>query len=398
MRIPLLPALIFILLNLLVDAYIYRALKRRCDSLTPSRIQLWTSAALQIVALIAVCLPRRSGDNAMLLTVMWMLFSYLSVYFAKYLFVLFDLLARIPELFRAPRARWLSRTGAVLGGVFFLSIWWGALFGRYIIDVKEVEIPVSDLPESFEGLRIAQISDLHTGTFGTDTTFVSRLVDSINAQRPDVIVFTGDIVNQRSAELEPHLRPLSRLKAPMGVYSILGNHDYGDYSNWPGPYAKEANLEQLKEMQTRMGWRLLLNETEVLRRGSDSIAIIGVENIGDPPFHIYGSLAKACPAVNDSVTKILLSHNPAHWADSISGRPDTRIALTLSGHTHAMQAEIGGISPAALRYREWGGLYYDRDSLHALYVNIGAGTVGFPARVGAAPEITILTLKQKTSR
>ena len=195
-------------------------------------------------------------------------------------------------------------------------------------------------------------------------------------------------------ELLPHVSPLSRLTAPDGVISILGNHDYGDYSVWPDLSAKEENIVQMHNLQReKMNWRLLLNETVFIHRGKDSIAVIGVENIGDPPFHKYGSLTKAYPATGDNVVKILLTHNPAHWVDSIADSTQNNIALSLSGHTHAMQMEVAGWSPAVFRYPTWGGIYCDRDGSHKLYVNIGMGTVGFPARIGATPEITIVTLK-----
>ena len=249
------------------------------------------------------------------------------------------------------------------------------------------------MPAEFEGYRIAQISDLHVGTYGNDTAFVSSLADRLNALDADLIVFTGDIVNSRAAELVPHAGPLSRISAPDGVLSILGNHDYGDYASWPDAAAKRENMELLKSLQGKMGWRLLLNETETLRRGQDSIIVIGVENIGDPPFPVYGSLPKAYPQLSDSVVKILLTHNPAHWVDSIASRPDINIPFSMAGHTHAMQIEILGWSPAKYRYPTWGGLYTDDDNSHKLYVNIGTGTVGFPARVGATPEITLFTLE-----
>jgi predicted MPP superfamily phosphohydrolase len=179
----------------------------------------------------------------------------------------------------------------------------------------------------------------------------------------------------------------------MGVYAILGNHDYGDYGVWDSPQAKANNMNELYNCYAKTGIQLLLNETTWLHRGNDSIALIGVENIGDPPFKIYGSLPKAYPALADNNTKILLTHNPQHWVDSIKGHNDMNIALTLAGHTHAMQIEIAGISPAAWRYETWGGLYADTNK-RQLYVNIGAGAVGFPMRLGATPEITLFTLRQ----
>ena len=349
---------------------------------------------MYVLLIVAVCLPRRSGGNGVLLSAMWMLYAFLSVYVGKYLFVILDLAASIPILFNKPRIKLITWIGVFVAVMSSVVMWWGALIERFNIDVKEVEIVRTDIPEDFDGYRIVQFSDLHTGTFGNDTAFVSRLVDRINGLSPDIVVFTGDIVNSRSNEITPHIRPLSRLRARHGVYSIMGNHDYGDYASWSSQEVKDSSVIYLKQTQKDMGWRMLNNEYVTLHNGSDSLALIGVENIGDHPFPVYGSLVEAYPALNDSVFKILLTHNPAHWTDSISGH-DINVALTLSGHTHAMQMEIAGHSPAVFRYRTWGGLYADSDSIHHLYVNIGAGTVGFPARIGATPEITVLTLRKK---
>lgn len=394
MRLPIIPLLVFLVLNVFVDTYIYGILKHRFRSLLPSKIQLWSANALFILILAVICLPKRNCSNGMLMAMMWMLYTYIAFYLPKYLFVIIDLIAKIPCLFKRHRLSWLSITGAVLSVVTFVALWWGALVNRFNIDVNDVEIEIAGLPDGFDGYRIVQFSDMHVGTFGNDTTFVSTFVDRINALNPDLIVFTGDIVNSKTTELPPFVAPLSRLNAPDGVYSILGNHDYGDYSEWPSAEAKKGNLELMKKLQADMGWHLLLNETVMLRQDGDSIALIGVENIGDPPFKVYGSLSKAYPQLSDSVSKILLTHNPAHWTDSISGNADMRVPLSLSGHTHAMQLEILGWSPAKYRYPTWGGLYNDSDNQHQLYVNIGGGTVGFPARVGATPEITLITLKK----
>lgn len=393
MRIPLSFLIVVIAFSLLVDGYIYLAARRRCASPIPSRLQLVSALALYVALIVGVSMPRRSGGDASLIAIMWVLFGYMTFLVPKIVFTAMDIVASLPKLWHSRRWTWQSVAGGVIALAAFLAMWWGALVNRFRIDVKETDVTFSRLPASFNGLRILQISDLHVGTYGEDDSFIRRLVSEINALHPDVVMFTGDIVNRHSSELIPFMDALSGIDAPYGVYSILGNHDYGDYSDWPSEEAKSADLEQLCRMQSDMGWKLLRNRTEYLRRGSDSLAIVGVENIGDPPFRIYGSLASAYPATGDSVSKILLSHNPAHWTDSIAGREDVNIALTLSGHTHAMQIEVGGISPASLRYPAWGGLYRDRSGSHALYVNIGAGTVGMPMRLGATPEITLLTLK-----
>ncbi len=395
MRLPITPMIIVILINILVDSYIYRLLKHRCRSLLPSRIQLWSAIALAIAIIVTILLPRRNCSNSTLLLIMWLLYGYFAFYIPKYLFVVFDLIAKIPRLFHGHRLRWLTCAGWIVAALTFVTLWWGALINRFGIDVREVTVKIQDLPADFDGYKIVQFSDFHVGTFGNDTSYVAKVVDRINSLDPDLIVFTGDIVNSKTAELSPHIAPLSRLKAREGVYSILGNHDYGDYSNWPSDFAKRQNMEDMYRLQKQMGWKLLLNETAMLRHGNDSIALIGVENIGDPPFHVYGSLKKAYPNPGDSIVKILLTHNPAHWVDSISERKDVNIPLSLSGHTHAMQMEVMGWSPAKYRYPTWGGLYNDEDSTHQLYVNIGVGCVGLPARIGATPEITLITLKAK---
>lgn len=398
MRIPLAPAIILGIIFLLTDLYIWRTCLKRYGSRTPARLVLWSSVALYVLMAVAVALPRRGGDNATLLTVMWMLWSILTVYASKIVYVAIDLLGRIPGLWHGHRIKAFSRIGAVSAAAVFIAMWWGTFVGRFDIQIKEIDIPVSGLPARFDGYRIAQISDLHTGTFGTDTTFVSEVVDRVNSLGADLVVFTGDIVNSRSSEVDPHISPLSRLKARDGVFAVLGNHDYGDYSEWPSCQAKAENLKHLRDAIRSMGWTLLDNTTEIIRHGADSIALIGVENIGDPPFHTYGSLAGAYSDLSDPTLKILLSHNPAHWTDSIRNDKSKNIALTLAGHTHAMQMQVGGWSPAAYRYPTWGGLYSSADSARKLYVNIGLGEVGLPSRMGGAkPEITLITLSNKDS-
>lgn len=393
MRIPLPFLIVVIAFSILVDGYIYLIARRRCASRIPSLLQLISALILYVTFIVGVSMPRRSGGDESLLVIMWVLFGYMTFMVSKLIFVISDLIASVPGLWHGRRWKWLSLAGGIVAVVVFLAMWWGALVNRFRIDVNEVEIEFPQLPQSFDGLRIVQISDLHVGTYGEDDSFLRRLVTTVNGLHPDVVMFTGDIVNRHSAELIPFIDVLSGLEASDGVYSILGNHDYGDYSDWPSEEAKKADVESLSSMQADMGWNLLRNQTGYLYRGADSLAIVGVENIGDPPFHIYGSLVSAYPDAGDSVSKILLSHNPAHWTDSIADHDGVNIALTLSGHTHAMQIEIAGLSPAALRYPTWGGLYADRSGKHQLYVNIGAGTVGMPMRLGATPEITVITLK-----
>lgn len=394
MRFPLVVALVLLLVNILVDLYIYCALHSYYKRPLWRRIHLWTSVALFASLVVAIALPKRGGSDGTLHAVMWILYVYLSVYIPKYIFVIFDILSRIPFLWHSKRWAWMSWTGFWLGVATCAAMWWGALFDRYQIEVNHEDVDIVELPDGLDGITIAQISDLHVGTFGSDTAFVSKLVDRVNSLHPDVIVFTGDIVNRRSEELLPFMPVLSRLNAPLGVFSILGNHDYGDYSTWPSDATKQKNLADLKDMQRRMGWIMLNNSHQWLKMHGDSLAIIGVENIGDPPFGRHGSLTDAYAEIGDSNAKVLLTHNPAHWDMEIADKPASNVALTLAGHTHAMQMEVLGWSPAVFRYKKWGGMYSDKRQ-QKLYVNIGAGEVGFPARIGAEPEITLFTLKRK---
>lgn len=394
MRFPLLPILIILIFNLLIDFYLWRRLKKSSYNILWRKLHVVLASICNIALVVVICVPKRSGDNADLSSIMWTIYAWFSIYIPKLLFVFFDLLASIPLIFHRKRLKILDLAGIAIAGVIFIIMWWGALINRYNIDVNRVDVEIEGLPAAFDGYTIAQISDLHVGTYGYDTTYVAEVVDEVNSLSPNMIAFTGDIVNRISSELEPFVGTLSQLKAPDGVYAILGNHDYGDYYNWPTDAQKQANLENLCNLQKQMGWKMLNNAYDIVRRNNDSIAIIGVENVGDPPFHTYGDLDAAYPALDDPTTKILLSHNPAHWDNDIQDAPDKNIALTLSGHTHAMQMCVFGWSPAAFRYPTWSGLYKDNDK-HQLYVNIGIGEVAIPARIGAMPEITLITLRAK---
>lgn len=406
MRLPILQMIIVVIVNLLIDYYLWWRLRRHEQRhaqrngahgkgwLTLSMAQLWSAIIINASLIVFVSIPRRHGSDAQLITIMWALFSYLTIYVSKIIAFIFDSASLAPRIWKGRSWRRLSITGTALAGVTFCAMWWGALVTRKSIEVKELNVAIPNLPAGFDGYRIAQISDWHVGSYGTDTTYVSDVVDRLNHLDVDLIVFTGDIVNRHAPELHPFVSTLSRLHAPDGVYAILGNHDYGDYHDWPTADDKRADRADLLESYGRTGWELLLNESRWLRSGNDSIALIGVENIGDPPFPVYGSLRQAYATPGDSVIKILLTHNPAHWADSIADNSDTNIALTLSGHTHAMQIEIGSWSPAEWRYPTWGGLYSDSRGAQ-LYVNTGLGTVALPMRIGVTPEITILNLISK---
>lgn len=412
MRLHLYLLAIVVAINLLIDWRIYYVCKTRLKSKLPRKAVMWSAIIANAALCVIVLLPRERGGESVMQVVMWGLYAYFTIYFPKFIFLIFDAIASIPRLWKGKAWGAVDVAGVIVAVVVFVTMWWAATINRLSVEVVEKDVEIAGLPEAFDGYRIAQISDLHTGTYGKSNLHINRLMEKINEANADAVVFTGDIVNSQSEELRPHVEALGKMRAKDGCYAILGNHDYGDYHIWPSAEAKKANMDTLEALYARTPMRLLRNETVMLRRGNDSIALIGVENIGEPPFNTYGSLYSSYPTLDDETTKILLSHNPRHWDDSIAGNPDVNVALTLSGHTHAMQIEVGGHSPASLRYETWGGLYSDNakdnkgdmekvadgggvEREHQLYVNIGAGTVGVPFRLGATPELTIITLRAK---
>lgn len=394
MRFPLLLTIIVLFVGLITDILIYKSICRLGSRPLWRRLYAVTSVVFAVFWVVIICMPKRSGSDGGFERLMWGIYAYFAFYVPKYIYAAFDMVAGLPCLWHHRRMRWLSGLGLGIALVVMSGMWWGALVERYIIDVVRVDVPVDNLPKSFDGMTIAQFSDLHVGTFGNDTVFIRNLVDEINELHPDLIVFTGDIVNRHTSELEPFVDILSGLRAPYGVMSILGNHDYGDYVDWPSDADKTENLSRLIELNRKMGWKLLNNESVAISRDGDTLVVVGVENVGDPPFKTYGNLRAAYPSLSDSLPKILLTHNPAHWEREIRGNDSINVALTLSGHTHAMQIKLFGWSPAALRYDYWGGLYDDGDHRN-LYVNIGTGEVAVPSRIGATPELTFLTLKSQ---
>lgn len=312
--------------------------------------------------------------------------------------------------FLPDRRKFVSQTALILSAIPFLGILHGVLIGKYRYRVINHTLEFDDLPEEFDGFTITQISDIHSGSFDNKKK-LEYGIDLINQQKSDVILFTGDLVNNYSGEMEPWMDSFKKLKAPMGKFSILGNHDYGDYMNWPSKEAKVANLQRLFQIQEELGFKLLRNESVKLekpalsarlsgRQGVEgavaSIDLIGVENWGKG-FAQYGDLPKAAANLSDQSFKILMSHDPSHFDEQVKNFSQF-IHLTLSGHTHGMQfgIEIPGFikwSPASLRYPKWAGLYEELGRY--LHVNRGFGFLAFPGRVGIWPEITVLKLKRK---
>ncbi len=298
----------------------------------------------------------------------------------------------LKEAERFSRSAFLSWTGMLFGGGLFGSLIYG--FGnKYRYQVKRLLLSYSNLPAAFKGLKIVHISDIHSGSF-TDKEAVTKGVQKIMNEKPDLILFTGDLVNNVADEMNDYIDVFDKLKAPLGVYSTLGNHDYGDYIGWDSREEKEANLERLKKVHTKLGWRLLLDEHIPIEKEGHQIGLLGVQNIsGRGNFHSYGDMKKTYSGAQAYPFKILMSHDPSHWDAEIREEyPD--IDLMLSGHTHGMQfgVEVPGFkwSPVQYMYRQWAGLY-ERDK-QKLYVNRGYGFIGYPGRVGILPEITVLEL------
>jgi predicted MPP superfamily phosphohydrolase len=291
-----------------------------------------------------------------------------------------------------PRSVFLSWAGLGLGGTLFGTLMYG-FSNKYKYQVKKVKLDFANLPASFKGLKIVHISDIHSGSFQNKAA-VNHGVDMILAEKPDLILFTGDLVNDRAEEMTDYMDVFNRLKAPMGVYSSLGNHDYGDYVSWPSPQAKRENLDSLKQVHANLGWRLLMNEHVLLTKNGEQIALLGIENWGAKGrFPKYGKMHEAHPGTENIPFKILLSHDPSHWDAEVRIKyPD--IDLMLAGHTHGMQFGLENPyfkwSPVQWMYKQWAGLY--QDGKQKLYVNRGYGFIGYPGRVGILPEITVIEL------
>jgi predicted MPP superfamily phosphohydrolase len=294
------------------------------------------------------------------------------------------------------RSTLYSQISLMISILMLFIIAYGITRGKHRFKVHRSELFFPDLPVAFDGFQITQLSDIHAGSFDNGQALRDAIA-LINKQESDVLFFTGDLVNNAASEMEPWIGIFSELRAPMGKFAILGNHDYGDYVSWPSPEAKQANLRQLESVHARIGFELLRNESRKLKRNGSFIDLLGIENWGKS-FVQHGDLPKTLESTAPGSFKILLSHDPSHWEEEVMNGTE-RIQLTLSGHTHGMQFgfELFGFqfSPARLRYKRWAGLY--EKNKRFLYVNRGFGFLGFPGRVGIWPEITVLTLRKAKS-
>lgn len=314
----------------------------------------------------------------------------------RFLIALYNKLFSTSASFDFPsRRKFISQVALGLATIPFASLLYGMYQGRYNYKVLKYTLHFEDLPSAFDGYRIAQISDIHSGSFDNKEK-IEYAIDLINEQETDTVLFTGDLVNNMAKEMEPWKGTFSKIKANDGVYSVLGNHDYGDYVQWENDRAKMANLDAVKQVHQDMGWNLMLNEHKLIEKNGQKIALVGVENWGTGGFKKKGDLDKAGKGLNPEDFKILLSHDPSYWQEKIKTDPNN-YQLTLSGHTHGMQfgIEIPGWfkwSPVQYRYENWAGIYEE----FGRYINVnrGFGYLAYPGRVGIWPEITVIELRK----
>lgn len=377
-------AIFFLLMLLLPDWYIHRVYIRCKKNKLYSRLLWWPTIGLLLLLAIFIALHDSLHDYFGIYLIVTLCFC-----IPKLTFVLFSLILRsINKIagLKIPHAAISALPAlAMLGYILF-----GAIKGKENFKVREVTFTSANLPEEFDGYRVMQLSDIHSGSWKGNPEALKKAIDLCNRQNADLALFTGDLVNSRSDELLEFTEIFSELKTKDGVYSVLGNHDYGTYVKWNSEADRIANIDSLIARENRMGWRMLNNSHTIIRRGNDSIAVIGVENSGRPPFPDYARLKEAS-AGTEGMFQILMSHDPTHWRRQIL--PESDIELTLSGHTHDMQITFFGLSVSSFIYPEHNGMYMEGE--RGLYVNIGLGHVLFPMRLGAWPEITVITLKKK---
>ena len=384
--------LFFVVLMALPDWYIYRTYIRRLPKMWMRRLY-WLPSLLLLIGMVITFGTYEPRPEAMSrLSLLLIVFLCINVPKALFALLAMTFRALAGKIHHEFYESYLALAIALFSGSVIL---FGATEGKQHFEVKEVEIRSKDLPEAFDGYRIVQFSDMHVGTFrdGNEED-VQTIVNLINEQHCDAIFFTGDLVNHQSSELDGFRRDLSKLQAPDGVYAVMGNHDYSMYLRYPDEKDRHADVKELQRRVRSYGWTLLLNEHRILRRGSDSLVIAGVENDGRPPFPSLGNLPKTMKGLKRSCFTILLSHDPTAWQRKIV--PQTNIQLTLSGHTHAGQFKMFGWSPVSHVYDEWSGAYTQGNQI--LNISDGIGAVMFPFRFGAWPEINVITLRKANSK
>ena len=409
---------IIALLFLLIDWYVFQGIKFLIHSFSAptQRFLKYTYWCITILTLIAFLIYHFVNVDAYSKSArMFLLVGVFINYIAKLFFVVFLLIDDFVRLIRyiaslfssettssegisdhsskISRSDFLVKTAAVAAVVPLVGMSWGIISGAHDYRVRRIKLPLANLPKAFHGMKIVQVSDIHSGSFWNKTAVMGG-VEMLMNEKPDMVFFTGDIVNNRAEEMADWISVFSKVKAPHGVYSVFGNHDYGDYVAWDSPQQKAKNLIDLAAMQKAMGWKLLMNENKIIEVNGEQIAVVGIENWGAKArFPKYGKLSEAIKGTENIAIKLLLSHDPSHWqAEVLPLFPD--ISAMFSGHTHGMQfgVDIPGIkwSPVQYVYDEWAGLYQQKGQY--LYVNRGFGYIGYPGRIGMPPEITTIEL------
>lgn len=414
MRARMMTVLFFSLFFLLIDFYLYQAVLNVTRDWTsfwkPAvRIAFWLPTVASFVALLwwAFDDPYRYSANFR----NWMITGLVATYFSKTIGILFlfvDDLQRgvrwLTSLFTSSaertggevitRSEFLSKTALVATAVPFGAMTFGIISGAHDYRVRRVSVKLPNLPKAFDGMTIGQVSDIHSGSFWNKVA-VRGGVEMMLKEKPDVIFFTGDLVNNESSEVKDYIDIFNKLRAPLGVYSVTGNHDYGDYKSWTTAEEKRKNFANLIEAHRLMGYDLLMNDHRFLEVDGEKIAVLGIENWGAGRFSKYGKLAQAYAGTEQAPVKLLLSHDPSHWdAEVRANYPSIDVAF--AGHTHGFQfgVEVGDFkwSPSQYAYKQWAGLYQENNQY--LYVNRGFGYLGYPGRVGMPPELTLLELKK----
>ncbi|GAB2976146.1 metallophosphoesterase [Mucilaginibacter puniceus] len=409
--------IIIAVISLLLDWYVFKGLKTFTADWQSQRARLavlygYLIISIGITVLFIGGFGSFSTAKGMLPFHEWMLSLFLTFFVTKVVFVMVLSLgdfgrfvvgiatnigksgAEVSHPYFPDRRKFISELAILIAAFPFFGFLYAMVRGKYDYKVHRTTLYYDDLPDAFDGFTITQLSDIHSGSFD-NADAMQRGIDLAQAQKSDLFVFTGDVVNNVAEEIEQYIPNYSQLRSPYGQFSILGNHDYGDYIQWDSKEAKAANLEKLKSMHGKLGWRLLLNENVEIEKDGQKIALIGIENWGRG-FKQEGDLNKALRGVDSNAFKVLLSHDPTHWEEQVRYHKEN-IHLTLSGHTHGAQfgVEVAGVrwSPVQYRYLDWAGLVNEKNRY--LYVNRGFGFLAFSGRLGIWPEITVITLKKK---
>jgi uncharacterized protein len=405
--------LLFTIFFLLIDYYVFQAVLNVSKNLSPFwkltvRVSFWFPTVLSIAAIAWWTFgdTYKYGAGAR----NWIITGIVGIYFSKIFAVLVLFVDDIQRGIRwvvkqfsktesnlsgeaITRSEFLSKAALIAAAVPFGTMAYGIISGAHDYRVKRITVKLPNLPKSFDGIKIGHLSDIHSGSFFNKTA-VKGGVEMMMNEKPDAIFFTGDLVNNESSEVKEYIDIFNKLKAPLGVYSVTGNHDYGDYKQWSSVAAKQKNFSDLVAAHKEMNFNILMNEHRFIEMNGDKLAIIGIENWGAGRFSKYGKLNEAHAGTDEAGVKLLLSHDPSHW-DAQVRKEYSDIDMMFSGHTHGFQfgVEIGGFkwSPSQYAYKQWAGLY--TQGQQHLYVNRGFGYLGYPGRIGMPPELTIVELK-----